>query len=235
MDPVTMALLFGLGGTLLSSATAPKRPEIPEMEPPDLPTPQRPNLPAGARPDMNRYLPQDWQQRQNQAYNMLGDVLGMGAPGASDALYESQLKRLQEARDERLDWAKQDALRRGGFRSGVLTENQNEVWEDYGGNVQQAARDAEVYNQGQRWQALNAILGARPMGYDVYSQQMGQYNTDLARRMSQYNIDLGNQLGLYQWQTGRAENRAASDQAAHSDFMGALGQLASLFFNPFQW
>lgn len=234
-DPISLGLM--LGGSLLAGVMAPKGPNVPQPNRPNLPTPNRPNLPTpqrpqsnnidrpnlydpqrpnlnvGQRPTMGQYLPEGWQQAQNQAYTALTNALGGGPTEAGNALYESQRQRLQEARDEQLEWQKGEALRRGVYDSGINSENQNKTWEQYQQGLQQAARDEAVYNQSQKWNALNAILGMRPMGYDLYQTEMGQHNIDLNRSLGQYNTDLGNLLNMWYYGDQRDWNQYNTDLA----------------------
>jgi hypothetical protein len=235
MDPLSIGLM--LGGGLLSglfapqkpSAPSPNRPNLPTPQRPDLPTPQRPqsgninrpdlynpqrpNLTAGQRPTMGQYLPEGWQAAQNQAYAALSNALGGGPTEAGGALYDSQKQRLQEARDEQLEWQKGEALRRGVYDSGINTENQNKTWEQYNQGLQQAAREEAMYNQSQKWNALNAILGMRPMGYDLYQSELGQHNIDVGRELGQYNTDLGNLLNMWYYGDQRDWSQYNTDLA----------------------
>lgn len=136
-------------------------------------------------------------------------------------MFEGQKERLQDARDEQLEWQQNDALRRGIYNSGILTENQNKTWDIYQDQVRRASQDAAMYQQQQRFQALNAILGARPMGYDLYQTDVGQYNTDLGRLFSQYNMDLDRQMQQYYGQ-----------KADHQGMMGDIGNMVGYFLNP---
>jgi hypothetical protein len=159
--PVGTALLGGIFGS--KSKKQPSAPSAPAQSPQ-----------AG-------YLPAGWKEGQDEAYSFLRGVLGGTTGTLGQQLYEGQKERLDEARTEGYDRLREDALRRGIYDSGILTSNVQELEKNYGQMLTQAARDAEVYNQQQRWQALSAILGGRPMGLDVYSRDLGQYYSDYNR------------------------------------------------------
>lgn len=194
--PVGTAILGGIFGSKNKKKTAPApappppQPKPPTTEQPPVTLPEAPQLGAmpklSSGPSLTSYLPSGWNAAQTESYDFLRNVLG-GAEGAlGQQLYEWQKERLDEARGEAYDRLREDAIRRGIYDSGVATSNMQELEKNYGNMLTQAARDAEIYNQQQRWSALNAIMTGRPLGLDVYQKDMEKHYSDYDRAMQQY-------------------------------------------------
>ena len=206
--PVGTAILGGIFGSKNKKKTAPAppppqptppQPKPPTTEQPPVTLPEAPQLGVmpeapqlgampklSSGPSLTSYLPSGWNAAQTESYDFLRNVLG-GAEGAlGQQLYEGQKERLDEARGEAYDRLREDAIRRGIYDSGVATSNMQELEKNYGNMLTQAARDAEIYNQQQRWSALNAIMTGRPLGLDVYQKDMEKHYSDYDRAMQQY-------------------------------------------------
>jgi len=154
--------------------------------------------PGATGPDtsgIHSWLPGGWMEGQNEAWDALSSML-TETGDLGQQMFANTQQALLKARGEQLEFARDEALKRGIGDSGILSEMQSDVWDNYATNIAKAQQEADMFTQNSRWQAINAMLGTVPQGLNVYNTLLNQERWDEQQGLGEAG-DWGEAIGSF--------------------------------------